>query len=68
VSQARPIALAAGTTVLGVVPLLPDPFWSAMAACIMAGLGVGATLTIILYPTLYATLHGIKRPEAAETP
>jgi multidrug efflux pump subunit AcrB len=66
VSQARPIFLAAGTTVLGVVPLLPDPFWSAMAACIMAGLGVGATLTIILYPTLYATLHGIKRPEAAE--
>lgn len=66
VSQARPILLASGTTVLGVVPLLPDPFWSAMAACIMAGLGVGATLTIILYPTLYATLHGIKRPEAAE--
>jgi multidrug efflux pump subunit AcrB len=66
VSQARPITLAAGTTVVGVAPLLPDPFWSAMAASIMAGLGVGATLTIILYPTLYATLHGIRRPEAAE--
>jgi multidrug efflux pump subunit AcrB len=68
VTQARPIMLAAGTTVLGVVPLLPDPFWSAMAACIMAGLGVGATLTIMLYPTLYATLHGIRRPEAATGP
>jgi multidrug efflux pump subunit AcrB len=68
VSQARPILLAAGTTVLGVIPLLRDPFWSAMAACIMAGLGVGATLTIILYPTLYAAMHGIRRPEAAERP
>jgi multidrug efflux pump subunit AcrB len=67
VTTARPIMLAAGTTVLGVIPLLPDPFWSAMAACIMAGLGVGATLTIILYPTLYAIAHGIKRPDSAET-
>lgn len=62
VSQARPIMLAAGTTVLGVVPLVVDPFWEAMAACIMAGLGVGALLTIILYPTLYAVLHGINAP------
>ena len=62
VSQARPIMLAAGTTVLGVIPLLVDPFWEAMAACIMAGLGVGALLTIILYPTLYAILHGIRPP------
>ena len=60
VSQARPIMLAAGTTVLGVIPLLPDPFWNAMAASIMAGLGIGALLTIVLYPTLYATLHGIR--------
>ncbi|MDJ0867849.1 MAG: efflux RND transporter permease subunit [Myxococcota bacterium] len=62
VSQARPILLAAGTTVLGVVPLLPDPFWNAMAAAIMAGLTVGGTLTIVLYPTLYAMLHGIRPP------
>ncbi len=65
VSQARPIALAAGTTVLGVIPLFPDPFWNAMAASIMGGLSVGAILTIVLFPTLYATLHGIQPPEAA---
>ena len=63
VSQARPIALAAGTTVLGVIPLFPDPFWNAMAASIMGGLSVGAVLTIVLFPTLYATLHGIYPPE-----
>ena len=64
VTQARPIALAAGTTVLGVIPLFPDPFWNAMAAAIMGGLSVGAVLTLVLYPTLYATLHGIHPPEA----
>ncbi len=62
VSQARPIMLAAGTTVLGVIPLFPDPFWNALATAIMAGLGVGALLTIVLYPTLYAVLHGIRAP------
>ena len=67
VSQSRPIMLAAGTTVLGVVPLFPDPFWNAMAASIMGGLTVGAALTIVLYPTFYATLHGIREPEAAPT-
>jgi multidrug efflux pump subunit AcrB len=62
VTQARPIFLAAGTTVMGVIPLLGDVFWNAMAAAIMFGLGVGGGLTIILYPTLYAILHGIKAP------
>jgi multidrug efflux pump subunit AcrB len=65
VSQARPIMLAAGTTVLGVLPLFPDPFWNAMATAIMAGLGLGALLTIVLYPTLYAALHGIRPPDVA---
>jgi multidrug efflux pump subunit AcrB len=65
VTQARPIMLAAGTTVLGVVPLLPDLFWNAMAASIMAGLSVGSVLTIVLFPTLYAMLHGIREPRSA---
>ena len=30
----------------------------------MGGLGVGSILTIVLFPTFYATLHGI-RPEPA---
>lgn len=62
VTQARPIALAAGTTVMGVIPLLADVFWNAMAVAIMFGLGVGGGLTILLYPALYAILHGIKAP------
>ena len=31
VSRLRPVVLAAATTVLGVIPLLPDVFWVAMA-------------------------------------
>ena len=62
VTQSKPILLAAGTTVMGVIPLLPDVFWNSMAVSIMAGLGVGAGFCIILYPTLYAALHGIKAP------
>ena len=30
----------------------------------LAGLGVGSLLTIVLFPTLYATLHGIREPES----
>jgi multidrug efflux pump subunit AcrB len=62
VTQSKPILLAAGTTVMGVIPLLADVFWNSMAVCIMGGLGFGAGCCIILYPTLYATVHRIKPP------
>ena len=35
VSRLRPVMLAAGTTVLGVLPLLQDVFWIALAVTIM---------------------------------
>ncbi len=54
VSRLRPVALAAGTTVLGVMPLLPDVFWVSMAVAIMFGLAFGTLLTMILIPVLYA--------------
>ncbi len=61
-SRLRPVALAAATTVLGVVPLLQDVFWIGMAVTIMAGLTFGTILTMILVPTLYATLFRIPSP------
>ena len=63
-SRLRPVALAAGTTILGVIPLLPDVFWFAMAVTIMAGLAFGTVLTMVLVPVLYATLFKIKVPAA----
>jgi multidrug efflux pump subunit AcrB len=62
VARLRPVALAAGTTVLGVAPLLPDVFWVGMAVTIMAGLTVGTIITMILVPVLYATFYKITSP------
>jgi multidrug efflux pump subunit AcrB len=62
ISRLRPVLLAAGTTVLGVIPLLKDVFWISMAVTIMAGLAFGTILTMILLPVLYAILYRIKSP------
>ena len=53
-TRLRPVMLAAGTTVLGVIPLLQDIFWVGMAVTIMGGLAFGSLLTMILVPVLYA--------------
>ncbi len=60
VSRARPVVLAAATTVLGVIPLLQDQFWMGLAVTIMAGLAFGTALTLLLVPVLYATLFRVK--------
>jgi multidrug efflux pump subunit AcrB len=62
VSRLRPVMLAAATTVLGVVPLLPDVFWVGMAVTIMAGLTFGSILTMVLVPVLYAMLYKVPVP------
>ena len=54
VSRLRPVVLAAGTTVLGVIPLLQDVFWIGLAVTIMAGLTVGTVLTMVLAPVSHA--------------
>ena len=65
VSRLRPVVLAAGTTVLGVIPLLPDVFWVGMAVVIMAGLTFGTILTMVLVPVFYATFFKLSAPKAA---
>ena len=57
------MGLAAGTTVLGVIPLLQDVFWVAMAVAIMFGLALGACLTMIGVPVLYACFYRIPTPK-----
>ena len=64
-SRLRPVFLAAATTVLGVIPLLPDVFWVGLAVTIMAGLTIGTCFTMIVVPVLYATFYGIRAPQAA---
>ena len=65
VSRLRPVLLAAATTVLGVMPLLQDVFWIAMAVTIMFGLTFGTALTMVIIPVLYAIFFKIPSPAAA---
>ncbi len=62
VSRLRPVVLAAATTVLGVMPLVQDIFWVAMAVTIAAGLTFGTILTMVLLPVMYAIFHNIRAP------
>jgi len=66
VSRARPVVLAAATTVLGLLPLLADVFFVNMSITIMAGLGFATLLTLLVVPALYALLFDI-RPRPAIT-
>jgi multidrug efflux pump subunit AcrB len=59
VSRMRPVILAAATTILGLIPLLPDVFFVNMAITMMAGLGFATVLTLVFVPTLYAILFRI---------
>ena len=57
VSRLRPVAMAASTTALGMVPLLFDAFFVAMAITIIAGLMFATLLTMVVVPVLYATFY-----------
>lgn len=63
VSRVRPVSMAVLTTVLGLIPLLFDVFFGAMAVTIVVGLLFASALTLIVVPVLYATffrLHPVK--------
>ena len=63
VSRVRPVAMAAITTILGMIPLLFDVFFQSMAVTIMFGLGFATVLTLIVVPVLYTMLFKIKVPK-----
>ena len=60
VCRARPVMLAAGTTVLGVIPLLQDVFWVGLAVAIMGGLAVGSLLTLVAVPLFYVIIYRLQ--------
>jgi len=62
VSRLRPVLLAAGTTVLGVIPLLSDVFWVSMAVAITFGLTLGTFITMVILPTMYSLFFRIREP------
>ena len=58
-SRLRPVAMAAITTILGMIPLLFDVFFRPMAVTIMFGLGFATILTLIVVPVLYTLFYRI---------
>ncbi|EPM6961953.1 efflux RND transporter permease subunit VmeI [Vibrio alginolyticus] len=65
VSRVRPVCMAAITTILGMIPLLPDIFFKPMAVTIMFGLGFATVLTLIVVPVLYRLFHKVAVPKQA---
>ena len=65
VSRLRPVALGAATTILGVLPLMQDIFWVAMATAIAAGLTFGTLVTMIMVPVIYSIFYRVKVPQSA---
>lgn len=68
VSRARPVTLGVVTTVLGVIPLLWDPFFNSLAVVIICGLSFATILTLIVVPTLYVIFFAVKMDEIAAEP
>jgi len=62
VSRLIPVMMAAGTTILGMLPLLRDAFFVSMAVTIMFGLGFATVLTLIVVPVLYAMFFRVPSP------
>ncbi|MEM9436974.1 MAG: efflux RND transporter permease subunit [Pseudomonadota bacterium] len=67
ISRLRPVLLAAATTILGMIPLLSDAFFSSMAVTIMGGLAFASILTLIAAPVLYMLFFNTRSTKAAVT-
>ena len=62
VSRLRPVCMAAATTIFGMMPLLTDAFFVAMAVTIMCGLGFATELTLVFVPVLYTIFFRVPGP------
>ena len=60
ISRIVPVAMASGTTILGMLPLLFDAMFGGMAATIMGVLLVASALTLFVLPVAYCAIHRIK--------
>lgn len=63
ISRVRPVCMAAFTTVLGMIPLVNDPFFGPMAVTIMGGLTFATALTLVMMPVLYALFFQVHDPD-----
>jgi multidrug efflux pump subunit AcrB len=62
VSRLRPVSMAALTTALGMIPLVFDAFFVAMAVTVIFGLMVATVLTMVMVPVFYAIFFRVPSP------
>lgn len=60
VSRVRPVSMAALTTMLGLLPLVTDVFFGAMAVTIVVGLLFASVLTLFVVPVLYVVFFRLR--------
>jgi multidrug efflux pump subunit AcrB len=66
IRRARPVALTALATILGMIPLAGSIFWGPMAITIMGGLFVATVLTLVVVPPLYALWFRVRADEVSD--
>lgn len=59
-SRLRPVMMASLTTILGMIPLVPDAMFGSMAVTIMGGLVMATIICLVIIPVLYALFYKIK--------
>jgi multidrug efflux pump subunit AcrB len=64
VSRVRPVSMAALTTTFGLIPLMFDPFFDAMAVTIVVGMLFATVLTLFIVPVLYVAFFRIRPKQA----
>ena len=60
----RPIMLSSGTDVLGMIPLIPNPFWAPMAVSFIGGLMLATAIGLLVLPAMYCWWYNIQEPNS----
>ncbi|WP_027398686.1 efflux RND transporter permease subunit [Anaerovorax odorimutans] len=59
----RPVMLTTASTILGLIPLIPNLFWGPMAVAMSFGIFIATLLTLLILPAIYAVVYNLPKEE-----